>query len=139
MGYRSGADANTREAMESKMTVGLETETAGVMGKPKETVAGMESGADSEVGMVSESRVDRSGAVAGGEASAIATGGGDAGADLRLVVAGTVTRDNVAVVAKVLVGPIAEMIPPECVAASEFVAPANARLRIAGPEMERVG
>ena len=54
-------DANTWEATESKMTVGLEMETAGVMGKSKETVgskaetvAGMESGVDTEAGMDSE-------------------------------------------------------------------------------------
>ena len=49
------------------------------------------------------------------------------------------TEDNVAAVAKVRVGSIAEMIPPECAAASEFAAPANARLGIAGTETERVG
>ena len=61
-------DANTREATESKMTAGLEMETAGAMGKSKETVgseaetvAGMESGVDTEVGMDSESTADRSG------------------------------------------------------------------------------
>ena len=70
-------DANTWEAMELKMTVGSETEMAGVMGKSKEmagseaeTVAGMEGGVDTEAGMDSESRVDQSGAVAGAEASA---------------------------------------------------------------------
>ena len=143
MGYRSGADANTREATESNMTAGSEMETVGVMGKLKETadseaemMAGMESGADTDAGMDSESRVDRSGAVAGAEASVrcvIASSGGDAGADLRSVVAGTVTRDNVAAVAKVRVGSIAEMIPPECAAA------ANAGLRSAGMETEQVG
>ena len=49
------------------------------------------------------------------------------------------TGDNVAAVAKVRVGSIAEMIPPECAAASEFAAPANAHLGIARTEMERVG
>ena len=44
-----------------------------------------------------------------------------------------------AAVAKVQVGPIAEMIPSECAAVSEFVAPTNAWLGIAGPETERVG
>ena len=63
---------------------------------------------------------------------AIASGGGDAGADLRSVVAGTVTEDNVAAVAKVRVGSIAETIPLACAAA-------NARLGIAGAETERVG
>ena len=50
------------------MTVGSETETAGVMGKSRETVGleaemvpGTESGADTEVGMDSKSTVDRSG------------------------------------------------------------------------------
>ena len=79
---------------------------------------------------------------AGAEASArcaIATGGGDAGADLRSTVVGTVMGDNVAMVARVRVGPIAEMIPPECAAASEFTVPANARLGIARTETERVG
>ena len=61
------------------------------------------------------------------------------GADLRSTVAGAVTGDNVAAVAKVRVGSIAEMIPPECAAASEFVAPANARLGIARMETEWVG
>ena len=71
-----GADANTREATESKMTAGLEMDTVGVTGKSKETadlevemMAGMESGADTDAGMDSESRVDWSGAVAGAEAS----------------------------------------------------------------------
>ena len=59
-------DANTWEAMEPKMTAGLEMEMAGVMGKSKEmagseaeTVAGTESGADTDAEMDSESRVDR--------------------------------------------------------------------------------
>ena len=92
MGYRSGADANTQEAMESKMTVGSETETVGVTEKLKETtgseaemVVGTESGADTEAGMDLESTADWSGVWAGAEASArcaIATGGGDVGADL---------------------------------------------------------
>ena len=58
---------NTREATESRMTVGSETETAGVMGKSKETVdseaemvSGTESGVDTEVGMDSKSTADRS-------------------------------------------------------------------------------
>ena len=91
MGYRSGADANTREATESKMMAGSEMETAGATGKLKETadseaetMAGMEGGADTDAGMDLESRVGQSGAVVGAEASvrcAIATGGGDVGAD----------------------------------------------------------
>ena len=142
-------DVNTWEATESKMTAGSEMETVGATGKSKEivdseaeTMAGTEGGADTDAGMDSESRVGWSGAVAGAEASArcmITTGGGDAGADLRSTVAGTATEDNVAVVAKVRVGPIAEMIPPECAAASEFAAPANAWLRITRPETEWVG
>ena len=74
------------------MTAGLETETVGVMGKSKEMmgleaemVVGTESGADTDAGMDSESTADQSGAGVGAEAStrcAIATGGGDAGADL---------------------------------------------------------
>ena len=50
------------------MTVGSETEMAGVTGKSKETVGsevemvpGTESGADTEVGMDSKSTADRSG------------------------------------------------------------------------------
>ena len=84
----------------------------------------------------------RNGARAGAEATArcaIASGGGDAGADLRSVVAGTMIEDNVAAVAKIQVGSIVEMIPPECAAASEFAAAANAGLGSAGTEMERVG
>ena len=83
---------NTREAMESKVMAGSEMETAGVMGKSKETaglevetMAGTESGVDTAAGMDLELTVDRSGAVAGAEASmrcTIATGGGDAGVDL---------------------------------------------------------
>ena len=72
---------------------------------------------------------------AGAEASArcaIATGGGDAGADLRSTVAGTATGDDAASVAKVRVGPIAETIPLACAAA-------NVRLGIAGAETEWVG
>ena len=109
----------------SKETVGLELET----------VVGMESGVDIEAGMDSESTADRSRAGAGAEASmrcVIVTAGGDAGVDLQLMVVGTMTRDNVAVVAKVRVGSIAEMTPSECAAA-------NARLGITGAEMERVG
>ena len=135
-------DANTQEAVESKMMAGSDIETAGVMGKSKETagsevetVAGTESGVDIEVGMDSESTADRSRVGAGAEASVrctIVTGGGDAGADLRSMVAGTVTGDNVVAVAKVRVGPIAEMILLECAAA-------NAWLGIAGVETERMG
>ena len=47
--------------------------------------------------------------------------------------------ENVAAVAKVRAGSIAEMIPPECAVASEFAAAANARLGIAGAETERMG
>ena len=127
------------------MTVGSEIETAGIMGKSKETagseaemVAGTESGVDIEVGMDSESTADQSGAGVGAAASArcaIATGGGDAGADLRSMVAGTATGDCAAVVMVVRVRLIAETIP----SASDFAVPANARLGIAGTEMERVG
>ena len=63
-----GADANTWEATESKMTAGLEMEMAGATGKSKETadseaetMVGMEGGADTDAGMDSESRVDWSG------------------------------------------------------------------------------
>ena len=104
-------DANTWEAMESKMMVGSETETVGVTGKSKETaglevemVAGTECGADTEVGMDLKLTVDMSRAVAGAEASmgsAIATAGGDAGADMRSMVVGTATGDGVAAVAGV--------------------------------------
>ena len=83
---------NTREATESKMMAGLEMETGGVTGKSKETVGseaetvvGTEGGVDTEAGMDLESTADWSGAGAGAEASVrcvIATGGGDAGADL---------------------------------------------------------
>ena len=102
----------------------------------------MESGADTEAGMDSESTADRSGAGAGAEASArcaIATGGGDAGADLQLTVPGTATKDDAAVVAKVRVGPIAEMVPSAWAGASECAGAANARLGIGGTETERVG
>ena len=105
-----GADANTREATESKMMAGSEMETAGVMGKLKETadleaetMAGTESGADTDAGMDSESRVDRSGAGAGAEASTrcvIRTGGGDAGADVQSMVAGTTTEVDAVAVAR---------------------------------------
>ena len=145
----AGVNVNTRAATESKMMAGSEMETAGVTGKLKETagseaemVAGMESGADTEVGMDLESTADQSGAGAGAEASSrctIATGGGDVGADLRSMVAGTATGDNVAVVAKVRVGPIMEIIPSACASVSDFVAPANACLGITGTETERVG
>ena len=70
-------DANTQEATESKMMAGSEMETAGATGKSKETadseaetMAGMEGRVDTDAGIDSESRVDRSGAVAGAEASA---------------------------------------------------------------------
>ena len=62
----AGVDANTWEATESKMMVGSETETAGVTGKSKETagseaetVAGMESGVDTEVRMDLKSTADQ--------------------------------------------------------------------------------
>ena len=145
----AGADANTWEATESKMTAGSDTETVGVMGKSEETaslevemVVGMESGVDTEVGMDLELTADWSGVVAGAEASArcaIATARGDAGADLRLMVACTATGDEAVVVAKVRGGTIAEMILSACMGASKFAAPTNARLRIAGMEMEWVG
>ena len=73
--------------------------------------------------------------MAGAEVSArcvIATGGGDAGADLRSTVAATVTGDDAAAVTNGRVSPIAETIPLACVAA-------KARLGIAGAETERVG
>ena len=124
-------------------------EMAGVMGKSKETasleaemVAGMESGVDTDAGMDLESTADQSRAVAGAEVSArctITTGGGDVGADLRSMVAGTTTGDDAASVAKVRVGLIAEMIPSACAVVSEFAALTNARLRIAGVETEWVG
>ena len=98
-------------------------------------VPGMESGVDTDAEMDSELRVDWSGAVAGAEASArcaIATGGGDAGVDLRSTVAGTATGDDGASVAKVRIGPIAETMPMAC-------AVANAPLGIAGAETEQVG
>ena len=122
------------------MTAGSEMEMVGVMGKLKETagseaemVVGTESGADTAAD--SELRVDQSGAVVGAEASTrcvIMTGGGDAGADLRSTVAGTMTGDDAAAVAKVRVGLIAETTPSACAAA-------NVQLGIAGVEMERVG
>ena len=108
------------------MTAGSEMEMARVMGKLKETVdleaetmAGTESGADTDAGMDSESTADRSRAVAGPEASArcaIVTGGGDAGADLRSTVAGTATGDDAVAVANGRVSPIAETILLACVA-----------------------
>ena len=129
---RVGVDVNTWEAMESKMTVGSESELAGAMGKLKETsgseaetVVGMESGVDTEVGMDLKSTADQSRAVAGAEASTgstIVTAGGDAGADMQSMVA----------VAGVRVGPIAETIPSACAAA-------NAQLRIARTAKEWVG
>ena len=104
-------DANTREATESKMTVGSEIEMVGVTGKLKETpgseaemVVGTESGVDTEVGMDLESTADQSGVVAGAEASvrcAIVTTGGDVGVDLRLMVVGTTTGDKAVAVVKV--------------------------------------
>ena len=76
---RSGADANTWEATESKMMAGSEMQTAGVTGKSKETagsevemVVGVESGVDTEVGMDSELTADQSGVVV--RAKAIASG-----------------------------------------------------------------
>ena len=86
--------------------------------------------------------MDRRGAGAGAEAStrcAIATGGGDAGADLRSMVAGTTPGDDAAAVAKVRIGLIAEMVPSAWVAASKCAGVANARFRIGGMETERVG
>ena len=55
------------------------------------------------------------------------------------MVVATVTRDDVAAVTNGQVSLIVEMIPSVCAAASEFTVPANARLRIAGMEMEWVG
>ena len=142
MGYRPGADANTWEVTESKMMAGSEMETVGATGKLKETadsevetMAGMEGGADTDAGMDLESRVDRNGVGAGAEVSArfaIATGGGDAGADLRSTVVGTATGDDAVAVTNGRVSPIVDMIPLVCTAA-------NAWLGIAGAEMEQVG
>ena len=61
------------------------------------------------------------------------------GADMQLTVVGTATGDDAVAVAKARVGLIAEMILSACVAVSEFVAPTNVWLRIAGTETERVG
>ena len=55
------------------------------------------------------------------------------------MVVGTATGDDAASVAKIRVGPIAEMIPSACSAASEFVAVANVRLGITRVETEWVG
>ena len=90
---------NTREATESKMTAGVTGKSKETVGSEAEMVSGTESGADTEVGMDSKSTADRSRVGAEAEASArcaITTGGGDAGANLRLTVASTMTRDNVA-------------------------------------------
>ena len=62
----------------------------------------------------------------------IANGGGDAGADLRSMVAATMTGDDAAAVTNGQVSPIAETIPLACAAA-------NVWLGIAGVETERVG
>ena len=131
------------------MTVGSEMEMAGVMGKLKETagsevemVAGTESGVDTEVGTDLKSTADRSGAVAGAKASTgsvIATAGGDAGVDMRSMVAGTTTGDGAMAVVGVRVGLIAEMILSACAVASEFSALVNVWLGIAGMETEWVG
>ena len=86
-----------------------------------ETMAGMESGADTDAGMDSESTADRSGVGAGAEVSmrcAIAISRGDAGADLRSMVAGTVTGDDAVAVTNGRVSPIAETIPLVCAAAN---------------------
>ena len=132
-----------------KMMEGSEMETAGVMGKSKETadleaetVVGTECGVDTEVGMHSKLTADWSRVVVGAEASVgstITTAGGDVGADMQLTVVGTATEVNAVVVARLQVGPIAETILFACAAASEFTAAANAGLRIAGTEMEQVG
>ena len=145
----AGADANTLEATESKMTVGSEMEMAGVTGKLKETagseaemVAGTESGADTDAGMDSELTADRSGAGAGAEASvrcAIMIGGGDVGADLRSMVAGNATGDEAAAVGWMEVHTISETIPSAFAAASKFAAAANAWLGSARTETEQVG
>ena len=103
---------------------------------------GMESGVDNEVGTDSKSTADQSRAVAGAEASvrcAIITARGDARADMRSMVAGTATGDNAVVVAKARVGLIVEMISSVCAAVSKFAMVANARLGIAGMEMEWAG
>ena len=79
---------------------------------------------------------------AGAEASArctITTAGSNAVADLRSTVVGTATGDDAAAVAKVGVGPIAEMVLSVWAAASNSMVPANARLGIGGTETERVG
>ena len=115
---RAGADANTQEGMESKMTVGLGMETVGVMGKLKET-AGLEAEmvVGTESGVDSKSTVDQSGAVAGAEASticAIVATRGDAGVDLRSTVVGTATKVDAAEMERVQVGPIAETVPLAC-------------------------
>ena len=128
-------DANTWEATESKMTAGVMGKSKEMAGSEAETVVGTESGVDNEVGTDSKSRSDKSGAGAGAKAStrcAIATAGGDAGADMRLMVAGTTTGDDVVVVTKARVGPIVEMISSAC-------AVANVWLWIAGMGTEQVG
>ena len=71
--------------------------------------------------------------------SVIATAGGDAGVDMQSMVAGTTTGDDTAVVARVRVGMIAEMILSVCVVVSKFVVVMNAQLGITGMEMEWAG
>ena len=126
-------------AMESKVTVGSETETVGVMEKSEmmvglevETVAGTESGVNMEVGTDLKSVV---GAEVG-VGSVMVSAAADVGAETGLIVVGTDTRDDLVVVAGVEACTSVEMIPSACVAVSEFLAPANVQLRIVGMGME---
>ena len=52
--------------------------------------------------------------------------------------AGTATKVDVAVVARLRVGPIAETIPLTCAAASEFVAVANVQLGTADESTHQI-
>ena len=147
-----GADPNMGVATESKMMVGSEMETAGVMGKSKETVGlevetvvGMEGGVDTKVGTDLKLTVDMSGnigGVVGAEASAgsaMASMVADAGVETGLMAVDTDTRDDAVVAARVEVCMIVERIPSVCVTASEFLAPADVWLGIARMEMEPGG
>ena len=124
---------------------GSETEMVGVMRKSKETagleaetVVGTEGGVGMKVATDSKLTVDMSRNIGGavGTGSTMASMVAD---EMGSMAAGTDTGDDAVAVMGVQVSMIVEMIPSVCVVVSEFSAPANEWLGIAGTEMERAG
>ena len=126
-----GADVNMEVAMKTKAMAGLATEMVGAMEKSKvtvglevETAAGMETGVDMDMGMDLKSTVDMSkhvGAAVGAEAGV----GADVGVDMGLMTVGTFAGSDVEPVVKTQEGTNEGLVPSVYAAASEVSAPAK--------------